>query len=410
LNKGWTWVSFNLEDTTFKDLNTFFKYAKLNQGDVIKATSPAMFDVYNVSPGAGQTGWAGTISLNGGLSANKMYKTKFAIPQQILATGAPLNLSNQTFVLDTVWTGLPFIANRNLPINEALANLDAQSGDIVKSQSQFAIYDRVSRLWKGNLTTMFVGEGYMIKTSKKQNFTYPIYANNNQSSTGIVSNSINDIISVSASNTQYSSGFMNGFTQTISEKELNKVKLNSDLTKYAETMNIVGQIPNEYDSVVLYNEENGQVISQTQQVIINNEKYVFATLYSDSVINIKADLFKGNTKDNAAGTIQFVSNSMLGSLQNPYQFNLTKKIGYELVTYPNPFVSILKLDFASDIRGAANLSIYDDQSRLLEVRKINVSKGFNTYTYQANSALKGNYFVFKVDVGDRIYTKVVIKL
>lgn len=410
LNKGWTWVSFNLEDSSFRDLNTFFKYTKSTQGDVIKSTSPAMFDVYNVSPGVGQTGWAGTISLNGGLSALKMYKTKFAISQQVLATGSPLNISNQIFALDTVWTGLPYIPNRNLPINEALANLDAQNGDIVKSQSQFAIYDRVSRSWKGNLTTMFIGEGYMIKTAKKQNFTYPIYANNNQSSSGLITNSVNDIISVSVSNNQYSSGLMTGSLQPSLISDLNKVKLNPDLTKYAETMNIVAQIPNEYDSVALYNEETGQVVGQTQQVVINNQKFVFATLYSDSTIYVKADLFKGNSKVNAAGVIQFASNSMLGTLENPYQFNLPKKTSNELVAFPNPFVTSLKLEFSSDIRGAANLYIYDDQSRLLEVRKINVTKGFNSYTYQANSALKGNYFVFKLEVGDRIYTKVVIKL
>jgi hypothetical protein len=409
-NRGWTWVSFNLDDTTFKDLNSFFKYAKLSQGDVIKSTSPAMFDVYNVSPGAGQTGWAGTISLNGGLSATKMYKTKFAIPQQVLATGSPLKISNQIFALDTVWIGLPYIPNRNLPINEALANLDAQDGDIVKSQSQFAIYDRVSRLWRGNLTTMYVGEGYMIKTSKKQNFTYPIYANNNQSSSGIISNSINDIITLSVSNAPYSSANINGYTQANSNKELNKIKIDPSLTKYAETMNIIGQIPKEYDSVVLYNEETGQIVSQTQNVIINNEKYVFATLYSDSAINIKADLYKGNTKLNTVGTIHFASNSIIGTIQNPYLFSLPKRMSKELVVYPNPFITVLNMEFSSEVRGTANLYIYDDHSRLLEVRKINVSKGYNKYTYHANSALKGNYFVFKLEVGNHIYTKVVIKL
>lgn len=410
MNKGWTWVSFNLNDSAFRNLNTFFKNSKLTQGDIVKSTSPAMFDVYNVSPGVGQTGWAGTISLNGGLSSNKMYKTKFAIAQQILATGLPLNISTQIFPLDTVWTGLPYIPNRNLPINEALANLDPQSGDIIKSQSQFAIYDRVSRSWKGNLTTMYVGEGYMIKVARRQNFSYPVYANNSQSSSGNITNSsLNDIISMTINSGQMSSGLSNVFTQSNSINNTQKIKLNSELTSYGETMNIIAQIPKEYDSVVFYNEETNQIVGQTQNVNFNNDRFVFATLYADSTINIKADLINSKSKANAVGTIQFATNSLLGSLQNPYQINIAKKANYELTAYPNPFASVLNIEFVSDVKGVANLYIYNDQSRLLEVKQINVTKGHNSYTYHASSAIKGNYFVFKVDVGDRIYTKVVIK-
>jgi hypothetical protein len=415
MNKGWTWLSFYLNDPNFSQLNTFFKTAKLTKGDVIKSSSPALFDVYNVSPIAGQTGWAGSISLNGGLSASKMYKVKLEVPQKLMTTGLPVNLSTQNFVLDTNWVGLPYSANRNLPINEALAYLDAQNGDIIKSQSQFAIYDKNARLWKGNLTTMYAGEGYMIKTSKQQTFTYPAYANTNAGNALVGSSeSAPAMQSYSiAPNSLISTVTFNGSNPSpsyLSDNIIEPVKLNTDLSKYGETMNIVAKIPKEFDQVVFYNTTTNQIIGQSQDVIIDNSKFVFATIYGDSIINVKAELVNKDSKVSATNSIVFVPNTVMGTIKSPYNIEYIKPSSSEMNAYPNPFINNVTLEFNSTIQGTAYLSIYNEQTQLIETKQINVAKGMNRYIYQANQANMGNYLIFKVDVGDQHFTKLVFKL
>jgi hypothetical protein len=372
----------------------------------LKTSSPALFDVYNVSPIAGQTGWAGTISLNGGLNSTKMYKSKFALAQNVLVTGLPLDLSTKTFTLDTNWVGLPYIANRNLSLNEALAYLDAQDGDLIKSQSQFAIFDRLSRTRKGNLTTMTVGEGYMVKTSRPQTFRYPSYANNNQTTTtpdlptfvnGIQTNGF---IGVSSSITQEAP------QNTVPSSS---IPLNDHLLSYGETMNIVAEIPKNFNEVSFYNKETNQLIGQSQMVQIGDKQLVFATIYGDTSNNIVAKLSGKDQVVNATTALTFKSNSVVGSLETPLKLNVPEELALELNTYPNPFINDVTIEFTSDINGTAIFNIYNDQSRIIESKQINVTKGLNKYKYHASKAAMGNYLVFKVEVGNKVYTKVVIK-
>jgi len=384
-----------------------FRTSQLTQGDVIKTSGPALFDVYNVSPIPGQTGWAGTISTNGGINASKMYKTKLAIAQNILATGLPVDLATKTFTLDTNWVGLPYIANRNLTINEALAYLDAQDGDLLKSQSQFAIYDRVSKSWKGSLTSLTVGEGYMIKTSKAQVFRYPPYANlaNQTASIPELPTFVNGI-QTNAISTLTAAITTEAPAPAVPSSSL---KLDQHLLNYAENMNIVASIPSDYTKVEFYNAQTNQIIGQAQTVKVGDQNLIFGTIYGDTTVGIKAKLISDNQSAFATNSIYFKANDVLGSLATPIQLTASEKVVLELNAYPNPFMNDLTIEFTSDIDGIASLEIYNDQTRLIESKQITVSKGLNKYKYHSSKAAIGNYLVFKLEVGNRLYTKLILK-
>ncbi|PQB09088.1 hypothetical protein BST83_00075 [Polaribacter filamentus] len=66
------------------------------------------------------------------------------------------------FDLNQNWNWLPFVVSRNVTVSDALANLDASDGDFIKSQSLFAIYSPAIG-WKGSLSYLKSGEGYMLK-------------------------------------------------------------------------------------------------------------------------------------------------------------------------------------------------------------------------------------------------------
>jgi hypothetical protein len=406
VKKGWTWLSFNVEDSSFRNLNTFFRTSKLTQGDILKTSSPALFDIYNVSPIAGQSGWFGSISLNGGLNPLKMYKAKIAIPQNLMITGLPLDLGVKSFNLDTNWIGLPYIANRNLSVNEALAYLDVQDGDIIKSQSQFAIYDNVSKKWKGSLTTMTVGEGYMVKIGKAQLFKYPPYANANSQTlakpelpTFVNGIQTNAITSIQSSIT----------TEPLVKIESSSIKLNEHLSSFAETMNMVAKIPNEFDRVEFYNSQTNELIGQSQTIMDGVNKLVFSTIYGDTSFGIKAKLSNSSETVTASNNIIFTPNNVLGSIKSPYLLDVNKSTSLELNAYPNPFISDVTIEFNADINGEAVFNIYNDQTKLIESKVINVTKGLNKFKYHVSKAAIGNYIVFKVDVGEKHYTKLLIK-
>lgn len=397
LYKGWTWLSFNVQDSTFRNLDTFFKSAKVSGGDVIKTFGPALFDVYNVSPIPGLTGWGGTISLNGGLSASKMYRAKISNAQKILATGNPVSLASSTFSLTENWNGLPYVANRNLSINEALAYLDASNGDQIKSQSQFAIYDGVTRKWKGNLTTMNVGEGYMIKTARAQNFRYPDYANQ-------VNTLSENVLSTNSAKVVGEDEDMLGDAIVDSKP----VAMSLNLYKYAETMNVVAELPKEFDTAEFYNSATNEVVSLSQTVTMNKKKFLFTTLYADKTENIKVRLIKDGIATEASNVITFASNQLVGSLQEPYQFKFVKEGMSGLYTYPNPFSNELTIEFWSDQEGTSDIQIFDLLARAVDSKQVHVVKGMNSVKYNTGKMTFGSYVV-KVSAGDRVYTKTVMK-
>lgn len=395
-NKGWTWLSFNVQDTTFTKLDTFFKTAKVAGGDVIKTFGPALFDVYNLSPVAGLTGWGGTISLNGGLNAAKMYRAKFSNAQKVLATGTPVPLATTSFALAENWNGLPYVASRNLPINEALAYLDARDGDQIKSQSQFAIFDGVTRKWKGNLTTMNVGEGYMVKTARAQNFRYPDYANQ----VNILSEN------VLTTNSAKVAGEEDLMAEPVVDAK--PVKMAANLYRFSETMNLVAELPAEFDGAEFYNATTNEVVSLSQTVTMNKKKLLFTTLYGDKSENVKVRLLKDGVAINASNVISFATNALLGTLTEPYQFKFMKEGEAGLYTYPNPFTNELTLEFWSNQEGTADIQIVDMLARPVDTKQVSVVKGMNAVKYNAAKMSFGSYIV-KVSSGENVYTKTVIK-
>lgn len=410
LNKGWTWVSFNMNDSRFTNLNDFFKYSKLTNGDIIKTSMPAQFDIYNVSPIREQTGWTGTITLNGGIKPFKMYKSRMNLNQKLIVNGLPVDLNNYEFTLDTNWNDLPYIVNKNLPINEAMSSLDAQNGDFIKSQSQFAIYDNTTRLWKGNLTTMYAGEGYMIKTSRAQRFKYPTYANrisaNNTSSISqqstISSFSSSNIINMSQS---YSNNGLMNQNDIISPS----VKLDEKLLSFSDNMNIIAELPKEFDEVSFFNMETKENVGSSQIVVMNDKRYVFATIFGNEKYTIGVKLTNSSTSITANNLIVFTANNVIGSLGNPYVFNISNvdQIGYNIL--PNPFVNNINIYFNTNQNGLANITIFDNQLNVLDTKQMSVFKGKNAINYDLSRLNIVNYIVVKINVDGKIFSKIIFK-
>ena len=186
LKKGWNWLSFNVEPikSTVKELLN--NATKWQVGDFLEAERPD-----------------GTFSLLGYKSSRNPYNPNSLIYSwdcaDSVVTVDPCKMyrfysidnkvgyvaGSRSFDPITVhkgWNRIGYISRLNLPIGTALAEFAdlGTVGDIVKSQSEFAVLTTDAygnRSWRGTLQYLRVGEGYMLKhnADNEVRFYYPVY-------------------------------------------------------------------------------------------------------------------------------------------------------------------------------------------------------------------------------------------
>ena len=113
---------------------------------------------------------------------NEMYKLKIepltdsqspALSSQLSISGRQPKPEEMPVALQKGWNWIAYTPLTTLPINEALAAANPQSGDIVKSQTGVAIYGNGT--WEGSLQALESGHGYMYYSTDSQakQFVYP---------------------------------------------------------------------------------------------------------------------------------------------------------------------------------------------------------------------------------------------
>lgn len=164
---GWQWLSFNLTSGDMSTVADLMADFPSSEGDQVKGVEH--YDQYDPT-----NGWLGTISSNGGIQPNEMYKFKMANPGKLKFRGEPIDPTASPIPLITGWNWISFLGQNLIPINEALANVTGLSeGDIIKSQKQFATYAGDGVGWVGSLTTMVPGEGYLYRAASDGSIVYP---------------------------------------------------------------------------------------------------------------------------------------------------------------------------------------------------------------------------------------------
>jgi hypothetical protein len=377
LNQGWTWVSFNVDDVRFRNLNALTKFLTLTDGDIIKSNAPSLFDLYTLDNNDPSTnGWSGGISDNGGVMSNRMYKIKQSISQNLNIQGVSVNLDTWSFNLSEKWNWLPYVASRNAKIDEALANLDAKEGDLIKSQSEFAIYNP-SFGWKGSLTYLNAGNGYMLKTSTAQNFTYPGYLNQirDKSSTKIKGNQ--------------------------SSQDPNNLPYR--YAQFANTMSAIVQLPDGFENLYLYNVDSElRGFATTQNV--NNIPLAFITIYGNEPEKLIA--FIGSEKDKKITTtsFNFASDAILGSISKPIVIDL---LNDNINISPNPFRNNFEITIDTKDKDRANLVITNMLGQIVYARGFQTQAGNNVLTINPDIA-HGTY-ILKITTTNKVVSKKIIK-
>lgn len=146
LAKGWNWMSHNL-----------------NEHLSVDALKP---NAYRIMSHDGETikdpryGYTGTVS---SLSPTELYKVEMSTGDNIQLSGKLFNSALKPVPLTQGWNWIGYPMAGAMSVNEALVLLDADEDDCIVGQDGTAVFN--DGLWRGTLTTLEPGKGYLLKTS-----------------------------------------------------------------------------------------------------------------------------------------------------------------------------------------------------------------------------------------------------
>ena len=194
LKKGWNWISFNVENSKFRDgMGVLLNNYLWSDGDLLVDPTNNLMLSYK----GGQ--WMVNDSkakASARVSVTNSYRIHVADDVVLEVTGNSLSQPDQrTVTVKEGWNSIGYTPMVNLPVTTALGDyeFEAQDGDVVKSQTEFAQFTEGANgkmAWKGNLKYMKPGEGYMLHRSKKgvASFKYP-FINPDVPFVGVTNNS-----------------------------------------------------------------------------------------------------------------------------------------------------------------------------------------------------------------------------
>lgn len=163
---GWNWWSTHVE------LNAINGMEMLEEGlgaDATQISSQTSFTNYYEG-----YGWYGSLTT---INNESMYRVQMTGTTDFSMIGPKANPADHPITLTKGWNHIGYISKDEMSVDDALVNVTAQQGDMVKSQKSYANYYE-GYGWYGSLNTIKPGDGLMYKSVNDASvtFTYPAAA------------------------------------------------------------------------------------------------------------------------------------------------------------------------------------------------------------------------------------------
>ena len=159
MHDGWNWISFNVKPDDYSLTAVFGE--DLSRINTIKDKNSSYAD-----------GWGGSLQ---GINPSSMYKVNVKDGRGGLFTFVGKRAQNETITLNNKWNWISYPLTTVMSLDDAFSGAQPEEGDVVKSQTQFSVYDNGT--WVGSLVALNPGEGYLYNSndSESKSFTYPEY-------------------------------------------------------------------------------------------------------------------------------------------------------------------------------------------------------------------------------------------
>ena len=161
LKEGWNWLSFYVKADVMTIASLLSSIAE--DVEIIKSQNAYL----SFESGS----WGG--DLTGALSNGQMYAVKMKKERTLRIVGERLEVVGNPVNLYKGWNWIGYYGRQISSLDNALADVNAQDGDMIRALSGIAYYD--SYEWVGSLLMLEPGQGYKFKNSSDQDrsFRYP---------------------------------------------------------------------------------------------------------------------------------------------------------------------------------------------------------------------------------------------
>lgn len=339
LNDGWTWTSFNVSNESMADLSETLRYNQWATGDEVKREDGGVA-TYGTT-----TGWQGDLA---SFDNEGMFLIHSSYAQTLSVIGAPVDVASHVLDIRSVndhgvaiWNYIPYLAQVNLTLNEALAGYEALEGDVIKSQSGFAMYNG-NLGWIGSLTYMQPGQGYMLQRVGTTNATLQYPSSMTQG---------NRVAPITRS----------------AGAEVEMADLGYANTNYSRTMSIVATVEGvdvqEGDLLKVY--VDGELRGESPMICMgaDDEPLFFLSISGDREENVDVTVERdGEVVASAAGAATFQSDKVEGSYSDP---KVIRFMDDNTVVYPSPFTNELHIRKQVDEDAEVHVTITDTKGAVI---------------------------------------------
>ena len=161
MSEGWNWISFPLASADLSSAPGPLGQMSADQGNVITNRS----DYLERDQGK----WEGNLNSYNTMEA---YKVKVAKADTFYYSGTFMDPSTEPISIINGWNWISVKSEFIIDVPSAMASLDPQTGDLIKGQRSFAIYEDGFG-WGGNLDFLEPQKGYMLKYHQTDQLTFP---------------------------------------------------------------------------------------------------------------------------------------------------------------------------------------------------------------------------------------------
>ena len=168
LNPGWNWISFPLDAAVLTDLDATLSELEASLNDEVKYLGQASL----YSGGS----WRGSLQ---GFDTDKGYRIRTSEGGSFRYEGTFVDPSNDPIDIVPGWNWIGVKSEFIIDVSSAMSSLDPQTGDVIKGQRSFAIYEEGFG-WGGNLDFLQPQVGYMLNYHSSDQLFYPRSINTGQ--------------------------------------------------------------------------------------------------------------------------------------------------------------------------------------------------------------------------------------
>lgn len=380
LNEGWTWISTNIASDKLSDLNKLLADGKWTSDDQVKS------EQYGFASWTKRNGWVGQLTE---IDNDQMYLVHSSAPQNLHISGPAVDPTSHKLTIRGAkedgtprWNYISYLPSDNFTLKEALAGYDAKEGDIVKSQTQVAMYSG-NLGWIGSLTYMENGKGYMLQRQSQDDaqLQYPSKTSVGRKAKAAMA---------AAKNADGTNAYF---------------PYSANMTAVVEVEGVSLQ---QGDRLVSY--VGGEPRGYAEGITLPDGRTIFMlAVGGDKPEAVDVTIERGgNIIAKAPSAISYAANSNVGTINEPMHISFLGTEG-GLYVYPSPFHSQLKIRAMVDRDAYADVYVTDMSGKRVVAWNDCNAGGNVDITWNAGNMVPAGVYIVSISVDGNVYSMKAIK-